>query len=151
MLQIDSDSYQMGRELGTGTYGTVVEAMNQRTGEMVAIKLISLRGVHAQHVADMARQEMEILRQLRHPHVVSVKGIAFDSHNVRIVMELVSGQSLSDMVAAVGALSESVMSKFAGQLCDALAYCHERGCVHRDIKGKNILVATDGNVRICGK
>lgn len=60
-----------------------------------------------------------------------------------------SGRSLAEHLKVFGPMSEEVMKKFLRQLLDALAYCHSHGIIHRDIKGKNILVGAGGVLKLC--
>lgn len=150
MMGPDSDvSFQLGRALGSGTFGTVFEAMNSRTGEMVAIKRISLKSHKMQQQLAMARSEIELMRLLRHPNVVRIKGDFVDGSEYCIIMELVAGRSLADMVATIGRFHENVVRKFTRQLLLALQFAHAHRVIHRDVKGKNVLLTTTGEVRLC--
>jgi len=145
-------SFQIGRVLGSGTFGKVFEAMNTKNGEFVAVKRIELNSVNKSKVRQMialAENEIDMMRKLRHPNIVGVKGSAFDGNTFNIIMELVAGRSLSDMLQTIGPFHENVCRKYTRQLLLALEYCHKLKCTHRDIKGKNILLTTTGTVRIC--
>jgi len=68
---------------------------------------------------------------------------------LNILMEYVPGKSLDTMLDRFGAFNESVIRNYTQQILAALSYCHGKHVVHRDIKGKNILVDTSGNLKIC--
>ena len=70
-----------------------------------------------------------------------------DTH-FNILMEYVSGKSMDVLLDNFGAFDEPVIRSYTRQMCEALAYCHSLGIVHRDIKGKNILVDIEGNVKL---
>ena len=91
-----------------------------------------------------------MLAALNHPNIAQVYGLE-DSGGVRaLVMELVDGQTLSDLVSAEGGRGMPLASawQIAGQIADALAAAHERGIVHRDLKPANVIVKSDGTVKV---
>ena len=124
---------------------------------------------------------MELLRDLRHPNIVTFYETQRTEKKLHILMEFVAGKSLDHHLKSFGALSEELASdhftasfllnlksvflafclshviahaphtnvvKYTRQLAAALAYCHANNVVHRDIKGKNILVDTTGNIKL---
>lgn len=132
------DSFQKGKTIGKGSFGEVFEAMNESTGEIVAIKMIRLQQHKPQQAQiDLINTEIALLRKLRHPHIVRIKGSWDDGEAFFILMELVAGRSLAEILVIMGALHENVTRKFTRQLLQALNYMHRQGCVHRDLKGKN--------------
>lgn len=66
-----------------------------------------------------------------------------------VLMELVSGKSLDDLLKTLGPFSEAMTSRITQQTLEALAFCHERHVIHRDIKAKNILMTPEGVVKVC--
>jgi len=93
------------------------------------------------------------MENLRHPNIVSLLGVeSLVSKNgtkkLNILMEFVPGKSLDTIVQQFKTLAEPVIRNYTKQLLDALAYCHANHVVHRDIKGKNILVDTQGNLKL---
>lgn len=94
-------------------------------------------------------KEIDLLKRLRHPNIVSIKGSLRTPKIFYVIMELVSGRSLSDVLKDIGPFHEMVIRKFTRQLLIALEYCHRNGCIHRDIKGLNILLTTNGQVKLC--
>ena len=67
---------------------------------------------------------------------------------MNVIMEFVPGNSLDDVLQNMGPLHEQLIRRYTKQMLLALAYCHGRGVLHRDIKGKNILLASNGQVKI---
>jgi serine/threonine protein kinase len=68
--------------------------------------------------------------------------------NAYLVMHLVVGESLADRIEREGALSEDQVLAWAGQLLDALAYCHGQGVIHRDVKPQNVIIRPDGRAML---
>jgi serine/threonine protein kinase len=120
--------------LGRGTYGVVTEAMNELTGEMVALKRIELRHHPSAMLAlQQAQSEIDLLRRMRHPNVVGIKGSFQAEGAFYVVMELVSGRSIADLLIDLGPFHELVIKRFTKQILEGLKYCHKNGCLHRDI------------------
>jgi serine/threonine protein kinase len=127
-------SFRSGRVLGQGTYGVVTEAMNELTGEMVALKRIELRHHPSAMLAlQQAQSEIDLLRRMRHPNVVGIKGSFQAGGAFYVVMELVSGRSIADLLIDLGPFHELVIKRFTKQILEGLKYCHKNGCLHRDI------------------
>jgi pSer/pThr/pTyr-binding forkhead associated (FHA) protein len=134
--------------LGEGGLGVVYRAADQRTGRIVAVKLVrkALCG-EGQHQARFLR-EMDILRGLRHPNIVQLEHCGFTPTVIFFVMELCTDGNLEDYVkrSGKGGLSYKSALKAFMQLLRGLAFAHDQGIVHRDIKPSNILL-TRGNKR----
>jgi len=124
-----------GDLIGRGGSGLVYEARDEDTGEHLALKV--MKASDAQGVEN----EIEVLRSLSHPHIVKFKGTRKIDDELHIYMEFVAGRSLDQEIKSFKRpLSESVMKIYLRQLLSALSYCHSHGVIHRDIKGKNILI-----------
>lgn len=137
------DKYEVVRLIGHGGMGSVYEAIDVPSGHHVALKWM-----HAQEFSaddpGLARftQEARITGKLDSPHVVTVYELARDAEtNVPFhVMELLEGESLSALIARVGALEPNVALRIAAQACAGLAAAHAAGVVHRDIKPDNLFL-----------
>lgn len=138
--------------IGKGSYGTVCAAVDNLTGEKVAIKRI--QDVF-ENVADATRilREIMLLRLLKHPDVVGIKHIMLPPdprsyRDVYVVFELME----SDLHTVIGAnddLSADHFKVFLYQLLRGLAFIHAMGVLHRDLKPKNILANSDCKLKIC--
>ena len=141
--------YTEERELGRGASGKVVEAINDLTGQRVAIKYLSPALVRDQGFIWGFRTEAQMLRSLGVPQVVQVYDYVEEpGQGAAIVMELVDGVSLHAMIARRGSTgAEAALVVLKGSLL-GLAAAHTLGIVHRDYKPENILVDTAGNSKL---
>ena len=144
-----SEKYRLGEELGRGAYGRVYRGLDARTGEQVAVKQISI-----DRIPDAALQslvtEVELLKALNHCNVVQYFGSFRSRTHLYIIMELVENGSLAAVIKTqqFGPFPEALVGMYIQQVLQGLAYLHEQGVVHRDIKGANILTTKDGVVKL---
>jgi hypothetical protein len=139
------DRYALLEELGSGGFGAVWLAHDQRLERPVAVKRIPVRGGGR---AERAEREALAAARLSHPAVVSLYEAGRDEDAVYLVSELVRGATLGELLAD-GALSDRDVLLIGMALCDALAHAHSRGVIHRDVKPGNVLIPetpTDGVV-----
>ena len=140
--------WQRGNLLGSGSYGRVFMAMNSDTGEIFVVKQVQFMNAHAGPSEEFAQLEMEIalLRTLNHPNIVKYYGT--ERNNVTcelsIFLEHMPGGSIAELVSRFGKLDESVIRKYTREVLEGLIYLHDKGIIHRDIKGQNILVDNHG-------
>ena len=141
--------YTEERELGRGASGRVVEAVNNATGQRVAIKYLSPSLVRDSAFMWGFRTEAQMLRSLGVPQVVQVYDYLEEpGRGAAIVMELVDGVSLHEMIARRGPTGpEAALVVLKGSLL-GLAAAHTLGIVHRDYKPENILVDTAGQSKL---
>lgn len=138
---------QLGDELGRGGFGTVYKGLNTVTGDFVAVKSVALRSVSAAELEPL-QLEIELLRMLNHPNIVKyVDTIKTDDH-LHIILEFVENGSLAQTIKKFGPFSEPLCAIYVSQVLEGLAYLHDQGVVHRDIKGANILTTKDGLVKL---
>jgi len=134
--------YDPGPVLGRGQFGVAREATCRRTGRRVAVKTIKkgrLRGLDTGLVD--VRREVEVLRHLSpHPRIVRLLDALEDDRAVHLVLELCPGGELVDAVSASGRFTERDAASVMRALLAGVAYCHEMGVCHRDIKLDNLLI-----------
>jgi len=143
-LEID---WSRGEKIGQGAFGKVFMAMNKATGELLAVKQIAVKQQNEEQLQEI-QKEIRMMENLSHPNIVASLGTQWKGDKLCILMEYVPGKSLDVLLEQFGAFSENTIQSYAHQLVDALAYCHSKHVVHRDIKGKNILVDTQGTLKL---
>jgi Tol biopolymer transport system component len=138
--------YQIEHLLGSGGMGEVYRARDVRLGRPVAIKILRPDRTAA---ADRARllREARAASALNHPHIVTVYDAGSADGIDYIAMELVAGETLSDVLAR-GPLEPARAVAYAAQLADAVARAHEHGIVHRDLKPANVMIASGDRVKV---
>ena len=127
-------NYTLGKTIGAGTYGKVRLGTHRLTSARVAIKQIP------KAMSASLTREIHHHRQLHHPHVAQLFEVIATEQSIWLVTELCAGGELFDYLAEKGRLSESHARALFGQLCLAVAYIHEKGIVHRDLKLENVLL-----------
>jgi hypothetical protein len=127
--------YRLQRRLGTGGFGAVWLARDEKLGREVAVKAVPRSAAHD----DRAEREAVAAARLNHPGIVTLYEAGSDASGHYLVSELVAGATLADLQRA-GALSDRDLVRIGIALADALAHAHERGVVHRDVKPQNVIV-----------
>ena len=127
--------YRLGRRLGSGGFGTVYAAHDERLDRAVALKLIPAHGP----APERAQREALAAARLHHPGIVAVYDAGDDPEGRYLVSELVHGRTL-DALERDGALSDRDVLRVGLALADALDHAHERGVIHRDVKPQNVIV-----------
>jgi calcium/calmodulin-dependent protein kinase I len=137
------DQYELGKELGSGTFSTVRVAKHKATGRDVAVKIIDKANVDTSKEA--LRTEVQILMRVEHPNIVKLFEIYESPRKVYLVMELLQGGELFDRIVNVypNGYSERDASIIIYKLVSAIDYLHTRGIVHRDLKPENLLYVSD--------
>ncbi|KAJ8752853.1 hypothetical protein K2173_008588 [Erythroxylum novogranatense] len=140
--------WKKGRLLGRGTFGHVFVGFNSENGEMCAMKEVTLFSDDAKskESAKQLMQEISLLSRLRHPNIVQYYGTETVGDKLYIYLEYVSGGSIYKLLQDYGQLGELAIRSYTQQILSGLAYLHSKSTVHRDIKGANILVDSNGRV-----
>ncbi|KAL4434846.1 hypothetical protein ABPG77_005373 [Micractinium sp. CCAP 211/92] len=133
-----SARYERVRDLNSGSYGSVVLALDKLTGQEVAIKYIE-RG--AEKITKYVEREIINHMKLRHPHVVELKEVFLTDAHLCIAMEYAANGDLARYVASRRGLSEDEARWYFQQTMVAVDYCHRMGVTNRDIKLENTLLS----------
>ena len=132
--------YELERELGRGGMGIVFLAKDVRLKRHVAIKLLPPELTFRSEIRSRFLREAETAAQLTHPSIVPIYSVDEKDGLVFFVMAFVDGDNLAKLIHDRGALDPVEVRRIIREVADALAYAHERGVVHRDIKPDNILL-----------
>lgn len=138
--------------IGQGGGGCVYRATHRQTGQSFAVKLLFLEGKQQEERIKRFQREARTIQRLSHPHIVRLYdfGLLANGAGYYLTMEYVDGESLRRFLKHQGPLSFALCLSLFAQLCSAVAYIHERGVTHRDIKPGNIVLfpAPDQSIEI---
>ncbi|KAG5511402.1 hypothetical protein JKF63_07365 [Porcisia hertigi] len=151
MLLDDSDleGWTPLKTIGKGSFGAVYTAL-LRNGRTVCCKVIELGSVESEEEMEKLRNEIALMKRLRHPNCVTYYGSLEDKvkNTLNIFMEYVSGGTLTSFVAKFKSIPLKTLQQWVYQIVCGVKYLHECGIIHRDIKGDNVLVSVDGIVKL---
>ena len=140
--------YRVELPLGQGGMGAIYRAVDTRLNVLVAIKeMFPQPDLDAALLAELRQQfqqEALVLARLQHPNLVRVTDFFEEGGNAYLVMDFMSGHSLAQYIESWGAIPEAQVLAWAAELLDALAYCHSRGIIHRDVKPQNVIIRPEG-------
>ena len=137
--QLVADRFLLGKLLGRGGFGAVYEGRDTRAGGAVAVKAFR----RSEGLATRAEREARTASKLEHPNIHTVLGVEHDDDHAYLVSRLVVGERFDRTE-----LSDEESVRAIAAVADALDHAHSRGVIHRDVKPANILVSTDGDVRL---
>ena len=129
--------YRLEARLGSGGFGVVWSAWDEKLEREVAVKVIPRDGSDARIV-----REARAAARLNHPGIVGLYELAADDEHLHLVSELVRGRTLAALERA-RALSDRDVARIGVALCDALEHAHARGVIHRDVKPQNVIVVAE--------
>ncbi|XP_022725567.1 probable serine/threonine-protein kinase At1g09600 isoform X2 [Durio zibethinus] len=144
-----ADSFEKLEKIGQGTYSSVYKARDLESNKIVALKKVRFANMDPESVRFMAR-EIIILRRLDHPNVMKLEGLITSrvSGSLYLIFEYME-HDLAGLAATPGVkFTEAQIKCYMRQLLRGLDHCHSRGVLHRDIKGSNLLVDYNGNLKI---
>ena len=141
--------YTLGTELGSGAFGKVVLGKHIYTNEPVAIKILDKMILsHTPDDYQSVRQEINILKSVKHKHIVQLYDVLQTPRHIFIIMEYCEGKDLLDYILTKSKLSEEESLKYFHQLINALFYLHSQNIAHRDIKIDNMLLDRNRDLKL---
>jgi serine/threonine-protein kinase len=140
--------YRVTRKLGGGGMADVYLAEDQELGRRVAIKVLHARYAHDEQFVERFRREATHAAGLSHPNIVSIYDRGETNGSYFIVMECVEGRTLKELIRSRGPCPVPVAISYTRQILAALRYAHRNGVIHRDIKPHNVIVDSEGVVKV---
>lgn len=138
------DTYRLVEQIGQGGMSTVYRAVDGRTQQDVAVKVLSPTISSDKRFVRRFRREAGLLFRLRHPNIVPVTDYGEAAGFVYLVMPFVQGDTLHDRIVQQR-ISVPDLAKWIGQVADGLQFAHDQGVIHRDIKPANVMISRTGN------
>lgn len=138
--------YKILEKIGQGGMGIVYRALQVSLNRMVAIKFLDGLNINATDRGRFER-EIEACTALQHPNIVKIFDSGVTDNRFYYVMEYIRADTLGAIIEK-GNYSLKEASSYIRQLLDALAFCHEKGFVHRDVKPGNIMVSKHGHLTL---
>lgn len=136
-----SDSFELLKPLGEGAYGKVLLCRDRKSNLERVVKIIEKANKSPEDIQTINR-EVEVLRNLNHPHIVRLYEALEDDQNFQLIFETCSGGELvKEMGKAENGGSSEMIACILQQILSAVTYCHEQSIVHQDLKLENVLLA----------
>ena len=143
-----AERYEIISKVGTGGMADVYKARDHKLNRLVAVKVLKPEFRDDKTFIAKFQKEAQAAAGLAHPNIVNVYDVGDDEGVNFIVMELVEGITLKDYIKKKGKLSVKEATSIAIQVSLGLEAAHNRNIVHRDVKPQNIIISTDGKVKL---
>ena len=140
--------YQLLERIAVGGMASVWRARDEILDRTVAVKLLHEHLALDEGFRARFHREAVTAAKLTHPHVVNLYDTGTQGESVFLVLELVEGQTLRDLIRSHGRIEPGIAASICHDVARALAYSHDLGLVHRDVKPANILLGNDGAVKV---
>src|SRR3954466_15028175 len=146
--EVLSDRYELEELVGTGGMSSVFRAHDKLLERKVALKVLHEQYTEDDEYVERFRREARAVARLSHPNIVTVIDRGEADGRQFIVFEYVDGENLKSAIEARGPMPTEQAVALAHQIARALAFAHEHGLVHRDVKPQNVLLNGDGRAKV---
>lgn len=140
--------YELLELIGVGGMADIYRARDIQENEIVAVKILKTEFAGSDEFLRRFRNESKAIALLSHPNIVKIYDVGFTDKVQFIVMEYVDGITLTDYIEQQGVLKWRDAVHFTIQVLRALMHAHDRGIVHRDVKSSNIMLLSDGTIKV---
>lgn len=143
------EEYEKIEKIGEGTYGVVYKARHKKSSKIVALKKIRLEN-EDEGVPSTAMREISLLKELRHPNVVSLRDVHLTESRLYLVFEFLSMdlKRYLDNLPEDEYIDKMLLKSYTYQILEALLFCHKRRVIHRDLKPQNLLIDSKGIIKL---
>ncbi len=138
--------FEIVRELGRGTFGSVLLARDKMLHREVALKVVREDLFAGADARERFLREARILAKLEHPNIVKIFSVDEADGKLRLTLERIDGKTLDQFVREQGPMSPEHAARVCIDLCSALSELHGAGLVHGDLKPQNVMRATNGRI-----
>ncbi|KAI8102394.1 hypothetical protein M9435_005997 [Picochlorum sp. BPE23] len=142
------DDFEILKPISKGAFGRVYLARKKESQDLYAVKVMRKADLVRKNMVESARNERNILAMANNPFVIRFYFSFTSRENLYIVMEYAPGGDLASLLRSLGALEEDIARKYMCEVILALEYCHAQGIIHRDLKPDNILISSDGHIKL---
>ena len=139
--------YQILEKLGEGGMGEVYLAEDTRLKRKVALKFLPREFTRDKEAVERFQREAQAAAALNHPHIVTIYEVNKHDDQTYIAMEYVDGRTLKELITN-HQLPITQVIDITNQICEGLSAAHKKGIIHRDIKPQNILIDSEGRIKI---
>lgn len=140
--------YEIREIIGVGGMAVVYKAFDNVENRFVAIKILKEEFLSNQEFLRRFKNESKAIAMLSHPNIVNVYDVSFGDLIQYIVMEYIEGITLKEFIEREGSLRWNDAVHFTVQILKGLQHAHDKGIVHRDVKPQNIMVLSDGTIKV---
>ncbi len=140
--------YEITELIGVGGMADVYKAIDVMENRTVAVKILKAEFSENEEFLRRFRNESKAIAVLSHPNIVKIYDVGFSDEIQFIVMEYIDGITLKEFIEQQGVLRWKDALHFVTQILRALQHAHDKGIVHRDIKPQNIMLFTDGTIKV---
>ena len=140
--------YEIQEIIGVGGMAVVYKAYDNQENRIVAIKILKEEFVSNEEFLRRFKNESKAIAMLSHPNIVRVFDVSFGDLIQYIVMEYIEGITLKEYIERQGSLRWKDAVHFTLQILKALQHAHDKGIIHRDVKPQNIMVLSDGTIKV---
>jgi len=143
-----AERYKLVDYLGQGGMSLVYRAVDIRTGHSVAVKILKSEYNHDVEFLERFQREAHAAGRMSHHNIVNLLDVGTEGDFRYLVLEYISGNTLKDIIKEKGALHPNTAIQITIRILSALQHAHENGIIHRDIKPQNVLVNTNGHIKV---
>ncbi len=140
--------YELLELIGVGGMADIYRAKDIEEDRIVAVKILKTEFAGSDEFLRRFRNESKAIALLSHPNIVKIYDVGFTEKVQFIVMEYVDGITLTDYIEQQGVLKWRDSIHFTVQILKALQHAHDRGIVHRDVKSQNVMLLSDGTIKV---